>query len=533
MHGFYGATRLRQRPMGGKVDFGEYLFSTSANQGTLQHRAFDHLADLDLCFKLSTYLPIGRRFTSPSLAPPNSHYFIMTLQSQDPLEILRVESYKNALRMYIKGQDSDIKQTDDNKDSVVQKPESASGTNYSVSSPPDSQTLLSKQEDPTINILSVDENDGSESEDGDPYLVAERRVMAQGYPHPAWTSKKNSRGLGEDSDASDSELASYNSSDDIYDSDLESEVSFTCYARREHQKKMRKWRSLATNKHEHMLLDCIVNIDEIPPNYADIVVDKSVIEKLENVTFTTLKRPRAFNHGVLKGNRVTGAVLYGPPGTGKSLLAKSLAKQSGFNMVSVSTAEIWQQLHGEDEKVIKALFSMGRKLQPCIIFLDEADAMLGTRQGDEKRHIRSMLNQFLMEWDGLASGCDAPFVLLATNRPFDLDLAVLRRAPMHILLNVPTPREREEILRKLLEGETLGPGVTHYTLAQRTQYYTGSDLKNMCVAAATSCVGEQSVDTEARMLMWKHFNKAMETIKPSSQGDTGKSNFQKFGRHAN
>ncbi|KAJ6257337.1 hypothetical protein Dda_8226 [Drechslerella dactyloides] len=298
-----------------------------------------------------------------------------------------------------------------------------------------------------------------------------------------------------------------------------------------HKDKMKKWSRSAENKFERMLLDIIVDTDRIPPNYENMFIDKRTIRKLEDVTTLSLSRPKAFNHGVLRDNKVTGAVLYGPPGTGKTLLTRAMARQSGFNMLAASTAELWQKCHGEDEKVIKALFSMGRKMHPCIVFLDEADAMLGSRKAGEKRHIRSMINQFLMEWDGLSSGTNAPFILLATNRPFDLDPAVLRRAPVQILLDVPTMNERCGILGLLLKDEKLSGDINPQILAKLTDRFTGSDLKNLCVMAATDCVSQQIDDTADRVLTKKHFLTAMETIKPVGLGKTLVNEFKKFEKH--
>lgn len=235
---------------------------------------------------------------------------------------------------------------------------------------------------------------------------------------------------------------------------------------------------------------------------------------------------------MLKGNKVTGAVLYGPPGTGKSLLAKGMAKQSGFTMIAVSTAELWQKCHGEDEKVIKAVFSLARKLYPSIVFIDEADAMLGARKAGEKRHIRAMLNAFLMEWDGLTSGENSPFILLATNRPFDLDPAVLRRAPVHIHLDIPTAEERLGIIQLLLRHEMLDPNIHPLTLASLTQGYTGSDLKNLCVMAATECVSKQARDTTSRVLTRQHFFSALETIRATNVGKTMANEFKNFEKNA-
>ncbi|ROV97269.1 hypothetical protein VSDG_04821 [Cytospora chrysosperma] len=291
---------------------------------------------------------------------------------------------------------------------------------------------------------------------------------------------------------------------------------------------MKKWKAMARGQFEEMLLECIVNTDNIPPNYENICLDRRVIDQVEHATMLGLKRPKAFSHGVLKNNKVTGAILYGPPGTGKSLLARGVAKQSGFNMLSISTSEVFQKCHGDDEKMIKAIFSMARKLYPSIVFLDEADAMLGERKAGEKRHLRAMLNKFLMEWDGITSGIKSPFILLATNRPNDLDPAVLRRAPVRIHLNVPTQKEREKILGLLLENEKLHGDIDRETLARLTPQYTGSDLKNLCVTAATECIAEQSVDTTERTLTRRHFMMAMQSIKATEISRTREQDLRNF-----
>ncbi|KAK0715385.1 P-loop containing nucleoside triphosphate hydrolase protein [Lasiosphaeris hirsuta] len=339
--------------------------------------------------------------------------------------------------------------------------------------------------------------------------------------------RSTSRGVGADSSGcSDGECGIQ---PEVFDSDLESEIGDVGKAT--HAKKMRKWKSLAKGKFEKMLLECIVNTEEIPPDYGNMYVDPKVIGKLERVTRMSLLRPKAFGHGVLAGNRVTGAVLWGPPGTGKSLLAKGVARQSNFNMILASTAELWQKCHGDDEKVITALFSMARKIHPTIVFIDEADAMLGSRKAGEKRHIRSMMNQFLMEWDGLKSGKDAPFILLATNRPFDLDPAVLRRAPMQIHLDIPTAAQRRGILDLILKKETLAPDVSIEKLVKLTPRYTGSDLKNMCVTAATECVWEMEEDSKERTLYLRHFKSAMVNIKATGLSKTMEHELRSFGRN--
>lgn len=237
------------------------------------------------------------------------------------------------------------------------------------------------------------------------------------------------------------------------------------------------------------------------------------------MTSLSLNRPEAFQYGVLRKNKITGALLYGPPGTGKTLLAKGLARQSGFLMLEISSADVFQTCWGEDEKVIRAAFTLARKLSPCILFIDEADAIFGARKNGDKKHVRAMLNQFLLEWDGVASSVDSPFLLLSTNRPFDLDPAVLRRAPVHIHLDIPTIHQRQGILNLLLKDEVLASDITIPLLAKLTPAYTGSDLKNLCVSAALNCVHSESPDPKTgkyplrRVLQRRHINQALQVVR--------------------
>jgi SpoVK/Ycf46/Vps4 family AAA+-type ATPase len=146
---------------------------------------------------------------------------------------------------------------------------------------------------------------------------------------------------------------------------------------------------------------------------------------------------------------------------------------------------------GEGEKNVAAIFSLARKLSPCIVFLDEADAVFASRDAmRERTSHRDILNQFLKEWDGLNDL--SVFVMVATNRPFDLDDAVIRRLPRRLLVDLPTQADRKEILRIHLRGEQLDASVDLEDLAKRTPFYSGSDLKNIAVSAALACVKEEN-----------------------------------------
>lgn len=202
---------------------------------------------------------------------------------------------------------------------------------------------------------------------------------------------------------------------------------------------------------------------------------------------------------------------------------------------------------GEGEKNVKAVFSLAKKLTPCIVFIDEADAILGSRGANSTRIThRELINQFLREWDGMTDL--GAFIMVATNRPFDLDDACLRRLPRRLLVDLPTENEREAILRIHLKDEKLEPAVSLPNLASQTPFYSGSDLKNLVVAAALSCVREE-IDQAAsatsilspnsspgssainspgrqingiqakRTLLARHFSKAMEEISASISED--------------
>ena len=191
---------------------------------------------------------------------------------------------------------------------------------------------------------------------------------------------------------------------------------------------------------------------------------------------------------------------------------------------------------GEGEKNVKAVFSLAKKLTPCIVFIDEADAILGARSGSSNRTShRELINQFLREWDGMTE--TNAFIMVATNRPFDLDEACLRRLPRRLLVDLPVEKDREAILKIHLKDEVLDPEVSLSQLASQTPFYSGSDLKNLAVAAALACVreefdtaakhdqkandGEKYQYPEKRTLHQRHFTKAMEEISASISEDMG------------
>lgn len=253
------------------------------------------------------------------------------------------------------------------------------------------------------------------------------------------------------------------------------------------------------SKHEQKLLGGLVDPSDIHTTFADVRAPTDIIEALKTLTSLSLIRPEAFSYGVLAKDKIPGVLLYGPPGTGKTLLAKAVAKDSGTTVLEVSGSEIYDKYVGEGEKNVKAVFSLAKKLSPCIVFIDEADAIFGDRgSGRERTSHREIINQFLREWDGMNDL--SAFIMVATNRPFDLDEAILRRLPRRLLIDLPVEADREAILKIHLKDESLDPSVSLAAIASNTPFYSGSDLKNLSVAAALACVREENAAATAEAL---------------------------------
>lgn len=130
---------------------------------------------------------------------------------------------------------------------------------------------------------------------------------------------------------------------------------------------------------EKKLLSGIVNVDEIHTTFDEVIVPPGIRESLMALTTLSIQHPKAFSYGVLARERIHGCLLYGPPGTGKTLMAKAVAKGSGANMLEISAASINDMWVGNSEKNVRAVFSLARKLSPVVVFLDEADSLLGSR----------------------------------------------------------------------------------------------------------------------------------------------------------
>ncbi|KAF0923502.1 hypothetical protein E2562_006389, partial [Oryza meyeriana var. granulata] len=243
------------------------------------------------------------------------------------------------------------------------------------------------------------------------------------------------------------------------------------------------------SEHEKKIRQTVIPANEIGVTFDDIGALADIKEWLHELVMLPLQRPDFFKGGLLKPCK--GILLFGPPGTGKTMLAKALANAAGASFLNISMSSMTSKWYGESEKCIQALFSLAAKIAPAIIFIDEVDSMLGQRDNqNENEASRRIKNEFMAHWDGLLSKSNERIlVLAATNRPFDLDDAVIRRFEHRIMVGLPTLESRELILKTLLSKETV-ENIEFKELAKITEGYTSSDLKNLCVTAAYRPVRE-------------------------------------------
>ena len=230
--------------------------------------------------------------------------------------------------------------------------------------------------------------------------------------------------------------------------------------------------------------------------FIDIGGLSDIIDELRESVIYPLTMPELYARSSSLLAAPSGALLYGPPGCGKTMLAKALAHESGATFINLHISTLTEKWYGDSNKLVNGVFSLARKLQPSIVFIDEIDAVLGTRRSGEHEASGMVKAEFMTHWDGLTSanalGESQRILLLgATNRIQDIDEAILRRMPKKFSVSLPSAPQRLRILGLVLKDTRVEKDDFDLEyLVRVTAGMSGSDIKEACRDAAMVPVRE-------------------------------------------
>ena len=247
---------------------------------------------------------------------------------------------------------------------------------------------------------------------------------------------------------------------------------------------------LVLNQYEQAIAMDVVAPSDIPVSFDDVGGLDAIIEELKESVIYPLTMPHLYSSTSSLLTAPSGVLLYGPPGCGKTLLAKALAHESGACFINLHISTLTEKWYGDSNKLVNAVFSLARKLQPSIVFIDEIDAVLGTRRSGEHEASGMVKAEFMTHWDGLTSANSTGepqrvVVLGATNRIHDIDEAILRRMPKKFPVTLPPAEQRLRILSLILKDTKIDRANFDLDyLVKAMTGMSGSDIKEACRDAA-------------------------------------------------
>jgi SpoVK/Ycf46/Vps4 family AAA+-type ATPase len=261
--------------------------------------------------------------------------------------------------------------------------------------------------------------------------------------------------------------------------------------------------------------DRAFDVERATVTLADVGGMDEVKQRLELAFLGPLRNPklRALFGKSLRG----GLLLYGPPGCGKTFLARAVAGEMGAAFISLSIVDVLAMWVGSSERNLHDLFDAARAHAPCVLFLDEIDALGHKRSQLSSSALRTLVNQLLTELDGVGGGNEGVFVLAATNAPWDIDAALRRpgRLDRTVLVLPPDATARAAILEYHLRDRPVA-GIDLRALAAATEHFSGADLAHVCETAAEFAMRDAIATGDIRMISQQDMTAAVRDVRPST-----------------
>jgi SpoVK/Ycf46/Vps4 family AAA+-type ATPase len=261
--------------------------------------------------------------------------------------------------------------------------------------------------------------------------------------------------------------------------------------------------------------DRIYDVEVPAVRLADVGGMVEVKRRLELAFLGPLRNPelRKLYGKSLRG----GLLLYGPPGCGKTFLARAVAGELRAKFLSLSIVDVLDMWIGNSERNLHELFEAARRNAPCVLFLDEIDALGHKRAQLTSSAMRTLSNQLLAELDGIEGNNEGVFVLAATNTPWDVDAALRRPGRLDRIALVLPPDEpaREAILRYHMRDRPIA-SIDLAKLTAETPDFSGADLAHLCETAAEYAMADSIERGEVRMIEQRDFERALKEVRPST-----------------
>jgi SpoVK/Ycf46/Vps4 family AAA+-type ATPase len=262
--------------------------------------------------------------------------------------------------------------------------------------------------------------------------------------------------------------------------------------------------------------DRVYDVESSTVRLADVGGMSAVKERLELAFLGPLRNPelRRMYGKSLRG----GLMLYGPPGCGKTFLARAVAGEMGAKFLSLSIVDVLDMWIGNSERNLHELFEAARRNAPCVLFLDEIDALGHKRSQVGSSSMRTLGNQLLAELDGMEGNNEGVFVLAATNTPWDVDPALRRpgRLDRVVLVLPPDAEARRAILEYHLRQRPIA-NIDLRKVVAATEDHSGADLAHLCETAAEFAMADSVRSGEVRMIEQRDLDRALKEVRPSTR----------------